>query len=154
MTNTDQASKPIVDGWQGTRFGKPEVGASASTSKTFGEREVELFSEITGDRNPLHNDEDAARASMFGGLITQGGVTSGLLNAVVAEQLPGPGTVFLSTRWDFRKPTYFGDTMTATVVVDKVRADKPICHLTTTVTNSEGEVCIEGEAVTYTAALT
>lgn len=149
----DQMREPTADGWRGTRFGKPEEGASASISKAFGQREVELFSEITGDRNPLHNDEDAARASRFGGLITQGGVTSGLLNAVVAEKLPGPGTVFLSTSWAFRRPTYFGETMTATVVVSSVRADKPICQLKTTVTNSEGEVCIEGEAVTYTAAL-
>ncbi|WP_202619289.1 MaoC family dehydratase [Ornithinimicrobium cavernae] len=153
MTSTDQARETTMDGWQGTRFGRPEVGATASISKTLGAREVELFSEITGDRNPLHNDEQAAQASRFGGLITQGGVTSGLLNAVVAEKLPGPGSVFLATRWSFRKPTYFGEEMTATVVVERVRADKPICELRTTVTNSEGEICIEGEAVTYTADL-
>lgn len=149
MTNQATAQK----GWAGTRFGQPQVGATASTSRTFGPRDVELFSEISGDRNPLHIDEEEAKASTFGGLITQGGVTTGLLNAVVAEQLPGPGTVFLSVSWSFRRPTYFGETMTASVTVEKVREDKPICHLRTTVVNADGEVCVEGEAVTYTAAL-
>ncbi|HEU4513382.1 MAG TPA: MaoC family dehydratase [Nocardioidaceae bacterium] len=141
-------------GWERTRLGMPAVGATASISKQLGQHEVELFSEMTGDRNPLHVDEAAAKASRFGGLITQGGVTSGLLNAVVAEKLPGPGTVFLSVSWQFRRPTYLGETMTATVTVREVRADKPICTLDTTVVNELGEVCIEGEAVTYTADLT
>lgn len=142
-----------MTGWDGTRFGMPEVGATASISKQLGSREVELFSVMTGDRNPLHVDEAAAKASRFGGLITQGGVTSGLLNAVVAERLPGPGTVFLSVTWRFRRPTYLGETMTATVTVTDVREDKPICTLDTTVVNADGDVCIEGEAVTYTAPL-
>lgn len=142
-----------MTGWDGTRFGMPEVGATASISKRLGSREVELFSVMTGDRNPLHVDEAAAKASRFGGLITQGGVTSGLLNAVVAERLPGPGTVFLSVTWRFRRPTYLGETMTATVTVTDVREDKPICTLDTTVVNADGDVCIEGEAVTYTAPL-
>lgn len=140
-------------GWEKTRLGMPEVGATASMSKQLGQHEVELFSEMTGDRNPLHVDAAAAKASRFGGLITQGGVTSGLLNAVVAEKLPGPGTVFLSVSWKFRRPTYLGETMTATVTVREVRADKPICTLDTKVVNEQGEVCIEGEAVTYTADL-
>lgn len=142
-----------MGGWDKTRFGMPEVGATASISMPLGQREVELFSEMTGDRNPLHVDEAAAKASRFGGLITQGGVTSGLLNAVVAEKLPGPGTVFLSVSWQFRRPTYLGETMTAIVTVKEVREDKPICTLDTRVLNEQGEVCIEGEAVTYTADL-
>lgn len=140
-------------GWADTRYGQPEVGATASISRTFGPRDVELFTEISGDRNPLHIDEEAAKASVFGGLITQGGVTTGLLNALVAEHLPGPGTVFLSVSWSFRRPSYLGETMTATVTTEKVRDDKPICTLRTVVVNAEGEVCVEGEAVTYTAAL-
>jgi acyl dehydratase len=142
-----------MSAWDRTRLGRPEVGASASLQRMLGAREVELFSEMTGDRNPLHVDEAAARASRFGGLITQGGVTSGLLNAVVAEKLPGPGSVFLSVSWTFRRPTYLGETMTARVTVTDVREDKPICTLATTVVNADGEVCIEGTAVTYTVAL-
>lgn len=140
-------------GWAGTRHGQPSVGDTATLSRTFGPRDVELYSEISGDFNPLHNDEEAANASLFGGLITQGGITTGLLNAVVAEQLPGPGSVFLNVNWSFRRPTYFGEEMTATVTVVKVRDDKPICTLSTKVTDSQGTVCVEGEAVTYTAAL-
>ena len=66
-------------------------------------RDVEMFSEMTGDRNPLHYDAALAAESPFGGLIVQGGVTSGLLNAIVAEDLPGPGTVFLGVEWRFVK---------------------------------------------------
>ncbi|GIL36722.1 MaoC family dehydratase [Phycicoccus sp. DTK01] len=142
-----------MNGWTGTRNGMPEVGATASITKRLGAHEVALFAEISGDHNPLHFDREVAQASRFGGLITHGGVTSGLLNAVVAEHLPGPGTVFLSTSWNFRRPTYFDEEMTATVTVSTVREDKPICTLATTVTNADGEVCIDGEAVTYTAPL-
>jgi len=91
------------NGWIETIRGKPEAGASAARTKRVDERDVELFAQITGDRNPLHFDAEAARRSVFGGLIVQGGVTSGLLNAIVAENLPGPGTVFLSVEWKFVK---------------------------------------------------
>ena len=82
----------------------PQVGATASRSRTISARDIELFTELTGDRNPLHYDEQAAASSRFGGIIVQGGVTSGLLNAVVAEELPGPGSVFLHVDWHFSRP--------------------------------------------------
>jgi acyl dehydratase len=72
-----------------------EVGETASRTRTVRAEDIELFTRITGDRNPLHYDDDAATNSRFGGIIVQGGITSGLLNAVVAEDLPGPGSVFL-----------------------------------------------------------
>ena len=78
-----------------SRTSLAEVGDVARRSRRVTERDIELFTELTGDRNPLHYDEEAAARSRFGGLIVQGGVTSGLLNAVVAEDLPGPGSVFL-----------------------------------------------------------
>ena len=84
-------------------------------------RDIELFTELTGDRNPLHYDEDAAGRSRFGGIIVQGGVTSGLLNAVVAEDLPGPGSVFLHVDWDFKAPVRPGDTITAEAEVLEAR---------------------------------
>ena len=86
------------------------------------ERDIELFSELTGDRNPLHYDREAASRSRFGGIIVQGGVTSGLLNAVVAEDLPGPGSVFLHVDWDFKAPVRPGDEITAEVEVVEARA--------------------------------
>ena len=75
--------------------GMPGVGQTAQRSREISSRDIELFTEISGDRNPLHYDEELAKATRFGGIVVQGGVTSAILNAVVAEDLPGPGTVFL-----------------------------------------------------------
>src|SRR5919108_6401746 len=101
----------------------PEVGDTATRTRTVRERDIELFTELTGDRNPLHYDHEAAAASRFEGIIVQGGVTSGLLNAVVAEDLPGPGSVFLHVEWDFEAPVRPGDSITAEVEVLEVRED-------------------------------
>jgi acyl dehydratase len=117
-------------------------------------RDIELFTEITGDRNPLHYDREAAEASPFGEIIVQGGVTSGILNALVAEELPGPGTVFLNANWDFKAPVRPGDEITGAVEVLEARDDKPITKLRTTVTRQDGTVALEGTAVCYTARLT
>ena len=141
------------DGWAGTIRGIPIAGQSAERSQTVGMREIELFTEITGDRNPLHYDEAAARNSQFGGLIVQGGVTSGILNAIVAEDLPGPGTVFLGMELKFVKAVYVGDTITGRVEVTTVRADKPICTIAVSVRNQKDEVCLSGVATTYTTPL-
>ena len=143
----------LKNGWTGTTRGMPATGRSAERSKAVGLRDIELFTEITGDRNPLHYDEVAARNSLFGGLIVQGGVTSGILNAIVAEDLPGPGTVFLATELKFVKAVYVGDTITGRVEVTNVRADKPICTIAVSVRNQKGEVCLSGTATTYTAPL-
>jgi len=116
-------------------------------------RDVEMFTEMTGDRNPIHYDVELATNSPFGGLIVQGGVTTGLMNAVVAEDLPGPGTVFLETNWRFVKAVRVGETITASVKVEDVRDDKPICRLETIVRNANGEPCIVGTATTYTMPL-
>ena len=117
-------------------------------------QDVTMFSEMTGDRNPLHYDAALAARSPFGELIVQGGVTSGLLNAVVAEDLPGPGTAFLGVEWRFLKAVAVGEEITARVEVVTVRDDKLICTLATTVRNAGGEVCLSGSAVTYTVPLT
>jgi acyl dehydratase len=132
----------------------PPVGATARRSRTVQHRDIELFTEMTGDRNPLHYDEAAATASRFGGIIVQGGVTSGLLNAVVAEDLPGPGTVFLRVAWDFTAPVRPGDTITAEVEVLEVHATKPVAKLRTTVTNSDGVVVLDGDVHVYREPLT
>jgi acyl dehydratase len=116
-------------------------------------RDIELFTELTGDRNPLHYDEELAERSRFSGLIVQGGVTSGLLNAVVAEDLPGPGSVFLHVDWSFRAPVRPGDAITAEVEVVEVRADKPIARLRTTITNQDGTVVLDGEALVWSEPL-
>jgi acyl dehydratase len=139
-----------ADGWAGTINGKPAVGEVAERSRTTVMSDIEAFSDMTGDHNPLHYDRELAEASVFGKLIVQGGVTSGLLNAVVAEDLPGPGTVFLGVEWKFVKAVGVGEQITGRVEVVSVRDDKPICTLKTSVINAEGEDCLNGTATTYT----
>ena len=130
-----------------------EVGATASRSRKVTERDIELFTELTGDRNPLNYDGEAAARSRFGGLLVQGGVTSGLLNAVVAEDLPGPGSVFLHVDWSFKAPVRPGDEITAEVEVLEARTDKPLTRLRTTIVNQEGTVVLDGTALVWTEAL-
>ncbi|MBR0673239.1 MaoC family dehydratase [Neoroseomonas soli] len=143
----------MSDPWSRTLAGRPRQGQAAERTRRTSMADVEAFTAITGDRNPLHYDAALAAASPFGGLIVQGGVTSGLLNAVVAENLPGPGTVFLGVEWRFVKAVRVGEEITARVEVTSVRDDKPICTLATTVRNAAGEDCLTGTAVTWTAPL-
>lgn len=139
--------------WSKTLRGMPEVGAVARRQKTMSMRDIELYTEITGDRNPLHYDAALAQASVFKGLIVQGGVTTGILNALVAEDIPGPGTVFLGMELKFSKAVYVGDTITGSVEIKTVREDKPICTLEVSVINQAGDICLSGTATTYTTLL-
>src|SRR5215208_563886 len=127
----------------------PKVGETASRTRTVRDRDIELFTEMTGDRNPLHYDAELAAATRFGGIVVQGGVTTGLLNAVVAEDLPGPGSVFLHTDWSYRAPVRPGDTITATVEVLERRTDKPITTLSTVIVNQDGVVVVDGTALVW-----
>ena len=126
-----------------------QIGASARRTRTVTRRDIALFTEMTGDRNPIHYDEDLARASRFGGLVVQGGVTSGLLNALVAEQLPGPGSVFLEVSWRFLAPVRPGDVITAQATVTAARHDKPVTSLATRVTNQDDITVLDGTAVVW-----
>ena len=125
------------------------VGDHARRTRTVTAEDIELFARMTGDRSPLHTDPELAARSRFGGVVVQGGVTSGLLNAVVATDLPGPGSVFLRTDWSFRAPVRPGDTITAEVVVTAVRSDKPVTELRTTITGGSGTVVLDGTAVVW-----
>ena len=131
----------------------PAVGASARRTRRVTADDIVAFTAISGDRNPLHYDEAAAAASRFGEIIVQGGVTSAILNAVVAEDLPGPGTVFLELNLRFLAPVRPGDDITGVVTVTDVREDKPITRLDVAVTRGDGVRALEGTAVCYTAAL-
>lgn len=126
------------------------VGQKAQRSLTLTARHVALYAELTGDRNPLHFDLDfAKRTGKLDGLIVQGGLTTGLLHALVATDLPGPGTVFLSQNWKFTAAVYIGDTITAEAEVASVHATKPVCQLRVRVTRQTGEAVLEGEAWCY-----
>lgn len=141
------------NGWTNTINGIPTEGQSAESSRTTKIEDIHAFTDMTGDRNPIHYDEALARKTAFGKLIVQGGVTTGILNACVAEYLPGPGTVFLNTNLNFRKAVGVGEVITGRVEVISVRADKPICKLRVSVVDADGEICVEGEATTYTMPL-
>jgi acyl dehydratase len=132
---------------------RPRVGDKAERTRRVEPEYIRLFTEISGDRNPLHYDEAAARASRFGEIVVQGGVTSSILNAVVAEDLPGPGTVFLHVDWSFKAPVRPGDTITGVVEVIEVREDKPITKLATSVRRQDGVVVLDGTALCYTMDL-
>ncbi|HET8570242.1 MAG TPA: MaoC family dehydratase [Candidatus Limnocylindria bacterium] len=126
-----------------------EVGQTARRSMLVTERHAELFAEMTGDRNPLHFDEAFARATRFGRRVVHGGVTAGILNAIVAEDLPGPGSVFMSQGLRYTAPVRFGDTITGEVEVLSAREDKPIVRLRCRVTRDDGTVVLEGESSVY-----
>jgi acyl dehydratase len=128
----------------------PTVGQRARRSLTVTASHVARFAEISGDYNPLHFDEAFAAATRFGRLVAQGGLTTGLLHALVAMDLPGPGTVFLSQDWKFTAPVFIGDTITAEAVVLSVHATKPVTQLAVRVARQDGTVALEGEAWCYT----
>lgn len=131
---------------------KPTVGQKATRTLTVTAKHVELYAEITGDRNPLHFNEAFTAKTKFGRLVVQGGITSGLLNALVAEDLPGAGTVFVSQELKYPAPVYIGDTITAEGEVLEVHATKPVTHMKFTITRQDGEVVLEGTAWCYTFA--
>ena len=126
------------------------VGQTARRSLTFTAEHVRAYSELTGDRNPLHFDEEFAAGTKFGKLVVQGGLTTGLIHALVAEDLPGPGTVFMSQDWRFTAPVFIGDTVTAEAEIVSVHESKPVTELAVTVTRSDGETVLEGTAWCFT----
>ncbi len=132
--------------------GQPAVGQRARRTRRVEAEDIRRFTAMSGDENPLHYDEEFAGRTRFGEIIVQGGVTSAILNAVVAEDLPGPGTVFLHVDWSFKAPVRPGDAITGEVEVVEVREDKPITRLRTTVVRDDGTVALEGTALCYTMA--
>jgi acyl dehydratase len=128
----------------------PAVGAIATWTRTFSAADVEAFAEMSGDRNPLHFDASFAARTKVGRLVVQGGLTTGLFNALVAERLPGPGSVFLHQEWDYPAPVYIGDTVTAEAEVIEARADKPITRLRCVARRDDGTEVLRGECLVYT----
>lgn len=126
------------------------VGQKAIRSITLTKEHVRTYAELTGDYNPLHFDEGFTSGTKFKKLVVQGGLTTGLLHALVAMDMPGPGTVFLSQNWKFTAPVFIGDTITAGAEVLSVHATKPVTQLKIIITRQSGETVLEGEAWCYT----
>lgn len=127
------------------------VGQKAKRSITLTNEQVETYAKLSGDYNPLHFDEEFVKRTKFGKLVVQGGLTTGLLHALVAMDMPGPGTVFLNQNWKFTAPVYIGDTITAEAEVLSLHETKPVTQLgIRIIRDSDGEVVLEGEAWCYT----
>jgi acyl dehydratase len=134
-----------VTAWQ-----PPAPGSRATWTRTLTADAVEAFAQISGDRNPLHFDAEFASRTRLGGLVVQGGLTTGLFNALVAMVLPGPGSVFLHQEWDYPAPVYIGDTVTAEAEVIEARSDKPITRLRCVARRQDGTEVLRGECLVYT----
>jgi acyl dehydratase len=126
------------------------VGQKAVRSMTLTAEHVRTYAEMTGDYNPLHFDEAFASRTKFKRLVVQGGLTTGLLHALVATDMPGPGTVFLSQNWKFTAPVYIGDTITAEAEILSIHATKPVTQLKMVITRQDGETVLEGDTWCYT----
>ncbi|MFM2149678.1 MAG: hypothetical protein RLZZ187_1984 [Pseudomonadota bacterium] len=130
----------------GCFFEDLSVGQKASFGKTITEADIVLFAAVTGDTNPMHLNAEYAKDSIFGERIAHGMLAAGLITKVMGTQLPGPGTIYLSQSLRFRKPVRIGDTVTATVEITALNAEKHRATLTTVCT-VKGEPVLEGEAL-------
>jgi 3-hydroxybutyryl-CoA dehydratase len=126
---------------------KIKVGEMAELSKTITDEDVRAFAHLTGDHNPVHLDDRYASATRFKRRVAHGMLTASLISSVLANQLPGEGTIYLSQSLKFVAPVYLGDTVTARVTVTGIREDKPVATLETVCVNQRGELLIKGEAV-------
>ena len=125
---------------------KIKPGDTASVSKTITDDDIHKFADVSGDHNPLHLNDEFARTTRFGRRIAHGMLTASLISSVIANQLPGQGSIYLSQTLQFIAPVFPDDTVTARVTVVSVRADQPIVKLETICTNQRDEVVIKGEA--------
>ena len=125
---------------------KFKPGDTASLSRTISDHDIRAFADATGDRNPLHLDEEFAKQTRFGGRIAHGMLSASLISAVIANELPGQGSIYLGQTLQFVAPVFPGDTVTARVTVSAIQEDKPILKLETVCANQRNEVVIRGEA--------
>lgn len=127
-----------------------QIGKEATRSKVITIDDIKKYAEITGDYNPLHFDLDFAKNTKFGDIVVQGGITSGLLNALVAMEMPGPGSVFLNQNLQYSAPVYVGDIITAIGKITKLHETKPVTTLNVEIRNQKDEVVLSGVCVCYT----
>jgi acyl dehydratase len=130
---------------------KFKVGDSAEITKTIEQADIDAFAEVTGDHNPVHVDEEFAKTMRFGRRIAHGMLTASLISSVLANKLPGEGSVYLGQTLQFVAPVFPGDEVTARVTVKQIREDKPILKLETICVNQRDEIVIRGEATVLAA---
>ena len=123
------------------------VGQSASISRRFTTKEVELFSDLCMDKNPVHLDEEYAKNSIFGNRIVYGYLTASLFSGIIGSILPGAGSIYLNQNMNFRKPVYHNELITTTCTITHIREDKPIVTLETICRNEKNEIVIDGTAL-------
>lgn len=125
-----------------------KIGDTGSAAKTIAESDIYLYAGITGDFNPIHVNEEAAKKSIFKHRIAHGMLTGGLVSAVIGNVMPGPGTVYLEQNLKFKAPVFIGDTCTAHAsVLEVLNLEKGIYKLNTWVVNQDGMIVSEGYAV-------
>src|SRR5258707_389482 len=123
------------------------VGARATTERTITDADIVRFAEVSGDRNPIHLDEEYAARSPFGRRVAHGFLTGSMISAMIGMDLPGPGSIYLGQTMKFLAPVAIGDTVTVSVEIIGVREDKRILTLRTDATNQDGVLVLTGEAV-------
>ena len=124
-----------------------EVGDTASVTRKVTDADIRAFAELSGDHNPIHLDDGYAATTRFGQRIAHGMFGASLISAVIGNDLPGTGSIYLGQTLKFLAPVYLGDTVTARVTVTKIRDDKPIVTLECVCENQRGETLTRGEAV-------
>ena len=127
------------------------VGDSAEITKTIEQADIDAFAGVTGDHNPVHVDEEFAKTTRFGRRIAHGMLTASLISSVLANKLPGEGSVYLGQTLQFVAPVFPSDEITARVTVKEIREDKPILKLETICMNQRDEIVIRGEATVLAA---
>ena len=136
MNEKNEEAKPL-----------PQIGTRAEYKRTITEEDISHFAEVSGDHNPVHLDAEYAARTPFGGRIAHGILSAAFISAVLGNDLPGRGTIYLGQTLKFLAPVRIGDTITASVEVTAVREEKRIVTLRTDCTNQHGAVVLTGEAV-------
>lgn len=130
------------------------IGMTASRTRMITDEDIRAFAQATGDTNSIHLDDEAAAASVFGRRVAHGMLTAGVISAILGNDLPGPGTIYLGQDMKFKAPVFIGDTVTATVELTQYREDRRIATFHTTVTNQDGVLILVGDAVVLAPAQT
>jgi 3-hydroxybutyryl-CoA dehydratase len=124
-----------------------KVGDTAEFAKTVTETDIYLYAGITGDFNPAHINEAYAKNTFFKTRIAHGMLTAGFISAILANQLPGPGTIYLKQELSFLAPVRIGDTITGRVEVLELISEKNRIRLKTSCINQDGTAILDGEAL-------